>query len=154
MSAYLTRLLCAAILCALVDALCGKKGGVRKLTAGIFLTMVAFSLPMDLELPELKQERFLSEARAAVAEGEDLARDARADIIIVALEAYVWNKAEAMGLQVEVRITLDADLRPSRAELSGAASPLERQRLTDALVRELGVKEGDVVWTQSHQSST
>lgn len=154
MSAYLTRLLCAAILCALVDALCGEKGGIRKLTAGIFLTLVAFSLPAQFDLPELQPDRFLSDARSAAAEGEDLARDARADIIIDALEAYVWNKAEAMGLQVEVHITLDADLRPSRAELTGAASPLERQELTDALVRELGLKEGDVVWTQSHQSST
>lgn len=154
MSAYLTRLLCAAILCALVDALCGEKGGIRKLTAGIFLTLVAFSIPAQFDLPELNPDRFLLDARSAAAEGEDQARDARADIIIEALEAYVWNKAEAMGLQVEVRITLDTDLRPSRAELSGAASPLERQRLTDALVRELGVKEGDVVWTQSHQSST
>ena len=154
MSAYLTRLLCAAILCALVDALCGEKGGIRKLTAGIFLTLVAFSIPAQFDLPELNPDRFLLDARSAVAEGEDLARYARADIIIEALEAYVWNKAEAMGLQVEVRITLDADLRPSRAELTGAASPLERQRLTDALVRELGVKEGDVVWTESYQSST
>ena len=153
MSAYLTRLICAAILCALVDALCGSKGGIRKLTAGIFLTLVAFSLPTDIDLPELQLECFLSDARTAVAEGEDMARDARADIIIEAMEAYVWNKAEAMGLQVEARITLDEDLHPSRAELTGAASPQERQALCDALTEELGLGEGDVVWTQSHQSS-
>ena len=153
MNAYLTRLICGAILCALVDALCGSKGGIRKLTAGIFLTVVAFSLPTDFDLPELKPEGFLSDARAAVAEGEDMAREARAEIIIEAIEAYVWNKAEALGLQVEVRITLDEELRPSRAELTGATSPLERQALCDALTKELGLGEGDVVWTQSHQSS-
>lgn len=153
MSAYLTRLICAAILCALVDALCGSKGGIRKLTAGIFLTLVAFSLPTDIDLPELQPECFLSDARTAVAEGEDMARDARVDIIIEAMEAYVWNKAEAMGLQVEARITLDEDLHPSRAELTGAASPQERQALCDALTEELGLGEGDVIWTQAHQSS-
>ena len=29
----------------------------------------------------------------------------------------------------------------------------QRQRLTQLLVRELGLREEDVIWTQSHQSS-
>ena len=47
MRAYLLRLICAAILTALVDALAGSGAGsgIRRLTAGIFLTLVAFSLP-------------------------------------------------------------------------------------------------------------
>ncbi len=153
MNAYLTRLICGAILCALVDAICGTRGGIRKLTAGIFLTLVAFSLPTDFELPELKPENYLSDARSVAAEGEELARDARAEIIIKACEAYVWNKAEAMGLEVGVRIDLDADLHPCRAVLTGEGSPLERQTLCDILTKELGLKEGEVVWDPLHQSS-
>lgn len=153
MSAYLLRLICAAILCALIDALCGSRGGVRRLTAGIFLVLVAFSLPTDLEFPELDPAQFLSEARAAAAEGEALAQNARAESIIDACESYVWNKAVELGLQVEVQITLDDDLCPSGAELSGAASPAERQRLTAALAAELGLREEDVVWTDWYQSS-
>lgn len=155
MSAYLMRLICAAILCSLVDALAGSGtgGGMRRLTAGIFLTLVAFSVPTELELPELDPERFFREAQAAAAQGEDLAREAQAERILLGCEAYVLSKAEDMGLEVTVTIALDALLRPSHVKLCGAASPLQRQELTEALVRELGVMEEDVVWTQSHQSS-
>ena len=80
MSEYLMRLICAAILCALIDALCGTGAGMRRLTAGIFLTLVAFSLPIKLELPELQPEHFFREAEQAAAQGEALARDARAAV--------------------------------------------------------------------------
>ena len=153
MNAYLTRLICGAILCALVDAISGNRGGIRKLTAGIFLTLVAFSLPVDFELPNLKPDAFFSEARSVAAEGEGLARDAREEIIIGACEAYVWNKAESMGLEVAVQIDLDEDLHPCGAVLTGEGSPLERQTLCDILTKELGLKEGEVVWDPLHQSS-
>ena len=152
MSAYLTRLICAAILCALVDALCGSRGGIRRLTAAVFLTLVAFSLPVELEPAQLQPGRFLEQARAAAADGENMARDARAEIIIEAAEAYICTKAEAMGLRVQAAVKLDDELRPCRAELTGAASPLERRTLTQQLVQELGLEEGDLVWKESYQS--
>lgn len=154
MSAYLMRLICAAILCALVDALAGSGtgGGMRRVTAGIFLTLVAFSLPTELKLPELEPERFFREAQAAAAEGEDLAREECMERILQGCEAYVLNKAKDMGLEVSVTVTLDELLRPSHVELDGAASPLQRQEMTDVLVRELGVMEEDVVWKESYQS--
>ena len=153
MSAYLMRLVCAAILCAMIDALCGTNGGIRKLTAGIFLTLVAFSIPTELDLPALDPERFISDARAAAEEGAEASRNEQAERIIDACESYVWNKARAMGIDVTARITLDGDLHPSRAELTGDAPPTERQTLTAELAAELGIREEDVVWTNSHQSS-
>ncbi len=155
MNAYLLRLICAAILCALVEALAGNGpgSGIRKLTAGIFLTLVAFSLPGQLELPDLDPERLLRDAEIAASEGMDQAQTARADIITEALGAYVWSKAEAMGLEVSARVELDADLKPCAVELTGAASPLERQRLLDTLKRDLGLTEEAVTWTEFHQSS-
>lgn len=153
MSGYLMRLICAAILCALIDALCGTGAGMRRLTAGIFLTLVAFSLPTEFALPELDPDRFFREAEQAVAQGEALARDARAECITEGCEAYVWSKAEDMGLEVSVEIVLDEALRPCAVTLSGAASPLQRQELCEALCAGLGMGEEDVVWTDSHQSS-
>ena len=94
----------------------------------------------------------LAQARSAAAEGENMARDARAEIIIDAAETYVWNKADAMGLRVAVEITLDDDLHPCRAVLTGAASPQERRTLTEQLTDELGLREGEVIWKESYQS--
>lgn len=153
MSEYLMRLICAAILCALIDALCGTGAGMRRLTAGIFLTLVAFSLPTKLELPELQPEHFFREAEQAAAQGEALARDARAECITKSFEAYIQSKAEEMGLEVSARITLDEQLLPCRVELWGTASVQERQALSETISLELGMGEEDVVWTDSHQSS-
>lgn len=154
MKAYLMRLICAAILCALVEALAGNGpgSGIRKLTAGIFLTLTAFSLPGNFELPEFDTNAIFSDARAAASEGVDQAEAARADIIIEACEAYVESKAAALGLELSVRVELDDQQQPCRAELTGAASPEERRELLAAL-EELGLGEEDVIWTLSYQSS-
>ena len=126
---------------------------MRRLTAGIFLTLVAFSLPTELTLPELDPDRFFREAEQAAVQGEALAREARTECIMQGCEAYVLSKAEDMGLEVSVEIVLDADLRPCRVKLSGNASPLQQQELCGVLCTELGMGEEDVLWTRSYQSS-
>ena len=155
MRAYLLRLICAAILTALVDAIAGNGpgSGIRKLTAGIFLTLVAFSLPNDLEFPELDLQTYLRQAEIAVSEGEEQARSARADIIRESVCAYIGTKAGDLGIAVTAEITLDEELQPSTVVLTGAASPMEREELTETLVRELGLTKEAVTWTGSNQSS-
>ena len=152
MSDYLLRLICAAILCALVEALSGT-GGIRKLAAGIFLTLVAFSIPVELELPKLDPAGLRRNAEIAASEGMEQAQTARADIITEALGAYVWSKAQALGLEVTAQIELDGELRPARLELTGEAPPRERELLVDTLTRDLGLTEEAVTWTQVYQSS-
>lgn len=155
MRAYLLRLICAAILTALVDALAGSGAGsgIRRLTAGIFLTLVAFSLPGSLELPELDLEEYRRQAEAVVSDGKEQASSAQSDIISESLMAYIGTKAGEMGLTVTAELRLDEELRPCAAMLTGAASPLQRQELTDTLVRELGLTKEAVTWTEMDQDS-
>ena len=140
MRAYLLRLICAAILTALVDALAGSGAGsgIRRLTAGIFLTLVAVSLPGSLELPELDLEEYRGQAEAVVSDGKEQASSVQSDIISESLAAYIGTKAGEMGLTVTAELRLDEELRPCALGLTGTASPLQRQELTDTLVRELG----------------
>lgn len=155
MRAYLLRLICAAILTALVEAIAGNGpgSGIRKLTAGIFLTLVAFSLPGNLDLPDFDVEKYLRQAEIVVSEGEEQARSARADIIRESVAAYIVTKAGDLGLAVTAEVTLDEELQPSAVALTGAASPMEREELTETLVRELGLTKEAVTWTGSNQSS-
>lgn len=155
MRAYLLRLICAAILTALVDALAGNGAGsgIRRLTAGIFLTLVAFSLPGSLELPEFDAEKIIRQAEIAVSEGEEQAASFRADIILESVGAYIGTKAGELGLTVTAEVRLDGELRPCAVVLTGAASPLQRQELTDTLVRELGLAKEAVTWTEMDQDS-
>ena len=153
MRAYLLRLICAAILCALVDALSGTGSGMRKLTAGIFLTLVAFSLPMQLELPSLDTEQFFMEAQQAAGEGADLAHQALAQRISDDCAAYIGTKAEELGLRISAQVELDENLCPSGAILSGTASQEQRQALCAMISRELGIGEEEIRWNEPHQSS-
>ena len=152
-SGYLMRLICAAIVCALVGAVTGNSQGIRRLIAGIFLMLTVLSPVGDLELPEFDPDSIRADAQAAVRSGTAQADEMRAEIISDAYEAYIWNKADSMGLELEIRLDLDDEGMLRSVVLTGAASPLERQRLTEALVQELGVGKGEVTWIDPYQSS-
>lgn len=152
-SGYLMRLICAAIACALIQAVTGSSQGIRRLIGGIFLTLTALSPLGELDLPELDPDRLYADAQTAVQDGQEQADEMRADIIYEACEAYIWNKAAEMGLELEVHLELDEECLPRSVVLTGLASPLERERLTQTIVRELGVGKEDVTWNDPYQSS-
>ena len=147
LSGYLMRLICAAILCALVGSMGGSSQGLRRLIAGVFLTLTALSPVGSLELPELDPGQLHADAQAAVREGKEQANEMKTDIILRACEAYIWNKAAEMGLE------LDSEGLPRRLTLTGRASPLERQKLTQMLMQDLGLGREDVIWKDPYQSS-
>ena len=155
MNAYLLKVVCAAMVCALTEAVAGKGPGrqTRRLVCGLFLALAVLSPLADTRLPRLDMGALERDARSAVADGQEQARSARNQCITEACEAYIWNKAAAMDLELEVRVELDGDGLPVRVELRGPAGPLARQELTAAVIRDLGLEEGDVIWTEFHQSS-
>ena len=150
---YLMRLICAAMVCALIQSMAGGSQGIRRLICGIFLTMTALSPLGGVELPELDLDAIQLDAQAAVMDGTRQADELRAGLIFEAYETYIWNKAAEMGLELEVSLELDEEYLPRSVELTGAASPLERQQLTEAIVRQLGVGKEYVTWIDPYQSS-
>lgn len=153
LSGYLMRLICAAIVCALIGSVAGRSQSLRRLIAGIFLTLTALSPVEDLELPDLDLNRLQADAQAAVRDGTEQADEMRADIISEACQAYIWNKASELGLELEIRLELDGEGLPRSVELTGQASPLERRQLTQTIVRDLGLGREDVTWKDPYQSS-
>ena len=153
MRAYLLKVICAAILCALTESLSANGPGkaTRKLICGAFLTLALLS-PLDgAALPQLELDALRRDAAAAVADGTAQAEKARMEIISDACVAYILNKAPELELAVSVE--LDDEGCPVSVELTGAASPLERQTLMEAIVRDLGIRKEKVRWMESHQSS-
>ena len=154
MKSYLLRLICAAFVCAMVDAIAdgpGKK--TRHMVAGMFLMLTALSLPKQPELPDFRFERILSDAQTAAAVGITRSVDAQTDIITEAYAAYILNEANALGICPEICVMLEDDLTPARIILSGSASPGLRQALAEAVAEGLGLGEEDVIWNDFHQSS-
>lgn len=153
MRAYLLRLICAAIVCALIRAVSGERKGLRQMLCAVYLVLTALSPMGDLELPELDPSGLIRDAETAARTGADLAMEEQAGIISEACEAYIWNKAAELGLELTVRVELNGDLTPRAVTLTGAASPLERQSMTDSITRDLGLGKEAVTWTDPHQSS-
>ena len=155
MRAYLIKVICAALVCTLTESIGGDGPGkaTRRLVGGMFLVLALLSPLGNMDLPALDLNALYREAEAITAEGSAMAEQERRHVISDSCEAYIWNKAAAMELELQVQVELDDEGMPCLVELSGPASPLERQELTAALVRELGMGKEDVIWIPSHQNS-
>lgn len=154
-SGYLWRVVCAAVICALVGAISGDGPGrpLRKLTAGLFLSLAVLSPLGDVQLPQLDTDQIRSDAQEAVRAGTEQATQAKNAIISETMETYIWNKAAQLGLQVQVHVVLNEEGLPRSVELTGAVSPMDRQTLAECITRELGLGKEAQVWIDPYQSS-
>lgn len=154
-SAYFWRVICAGVVCALVGTIAPDGAGsrLRKLTAGIFLALTVLSPLGDVELPKLDLSAIRSDAQSAVREGSEQAQEAENAIITETLEAYIWNKAAELGLEVQVRVSLDPQGLPCSVELTGTVSDADRETLGSLISRELGLGREAQTWIDPYQSS-
>ncbi len=149
---YVLSVIAAAILCGVIGAINpGKKTApMLKLITGIFLTFVAIRPLADIQLTALPSftEIYIDQAEAAVAEGEESAKQTSAAFIKTQVEAYILDKAEAMDVRLQVNVTLDNQGVPVSVQLSGAVSPSAKARLQDMLEADLGIAKEDQQWSE------
>lgn len=150
---YLLRLICAALVCALAEAVGGRGPGqgMRRLVSGMFLVLTLVSLPAEDLIPEWDADGFRADAAAAIREGTAQAQEEKRKCISEGCAEYILSKAD--GLALQVRVELGEDLMPATVLLSGQASPLERERLVRLIGQDFGLGEEDVIWTEAYQSS-
>lgn len=151
MREYLLGVICAAFLCSIVNAVGGEGRGTRKLVSSVFLALALLHPLGSLDLPDFPLEQILREAEEAALTGEAQASAARNEIISEALEAYILTEAEALGLTLEVHVSLSPDGTPVSVMLSGPASPSEREVLSSHLIKTLGIRKEDLHWTSYPQ---
>lgn len=151
---YLLSVTAAAMLCAVARRMLDKKGtpgAVGKLLTGLFMTftvlspLVGFSFGSVRDLTEDHEQL----AQAAVQSGEKYASEALRESITEQLEAYVLDKADAMGAHIKVEITLSKDIYPvpEKIRISGQVAPYAKDRLKQIIKEELGVLEENQIWT-------
>ena len=149
MKSYVLRVAVAAMGCGLLQALIPQKGSgkIFRLLCGLFLLLVAcrgsFN-PEALELPSLQQYR--QEAAVLCQEAETAWKQEMASLISQELEAYIENKAAALGVQVGATVFLGGDMIPETVTLTGQVSPYIRQRLSQDISSSLGISEQQQQW--------
>ena len=114
---YLLSLSVAAMACAIVRRLLDRKGtpaAIGKLLTGLFMTVTVISPLMNFSISPLQNltEDFRQQAQMAVKEGEETANSALRKGITERTQAYILDKAKAMGANIQVRITLSDESYP------------------------------------------
>lgn len=151
---YIVSVSAAALLCGILNSIMvkGTAREILKLVSGLFLAFSVISPVSNLRLPELTEieATWQTEAADAVHAGEIMARDAVSDSISEQLETYILDKAESMGLDLTVHVSLKMDdsCLPETVTMEGRASAEERQQLTVEITEALGLTEEDIKWIQ------
>lgn len=128
----------------------GLPGQVMKVLCGLFLMLTALGPLGKLSLPDVGDwaAKWQEEAGEAVAEGERYAAQNRRTGITDGLRAYILDKAAAMGLEVQVRVTLSQEELPTEVELTGSPTPAQKRQLEEQIVGALGISKEAVRWKE------
>lgn len=149
---YLLRLIAAALICAAVQGFPQEAAAkaMTRLVCGVVMTLLVLSPLGELRLPTVFSgasglSRQASEAALA---GEQMSRFALGGIIKEEAQAYILDEAEAMGIQLEVDITVSRDELPipESAVIRGSVPSHLQKALETLLHTKLGIPKENVTW--------
>lgn len=147
---YVLSLTAAALLCGLLLAIPqeGTAKELTKLLCAVALTLCALGPLVRMDWSGIRGglENFESLGQAYAAQGENEARQAMEDIIKQRTAAYILDKAQELGLNLEAEVELGEDGLPSAVRLQGQAPPYSRELLEQTLTRELGIAKEKLIW--------
>lgn len=151
---YVFALVTAALVCGILTSLIpqGTAGRLIKLVCGLFLTFTVLSPAAELDIHAILNWDFYDEQQVAgyIRDGEEMVRDAKAEIIKRETQAYILDKAESLGATVTAEVVLSEDAAepvPVEVILTGSISPWARARLEDQLIADLGIQREALKWT-------
>ena len=157
---YLLSVTAAALLCGIIQSLIGGKGStasILRLVCGIFLSFTVIHPIADIQINEIAvfPSHIMTDAQYAVEEGEDYAKRAMARHIKEEAEAYILDKAQAMGaeLSVDVGVSEDEIPVPFQVTITGQISPYTKGQLMKILEKDLGIPEENQQWKALNSSS-
>ena len=147
---WLTSIVVVTLLLSVAQMLV-PEGSIRRVAsfAGGLILLVALLRPVlgaDLERLRLDLDGYERELQNAREELSSAGDTEMAERIAERTAAYISDKADALGLEVAVRVEAavgpDGVTLPEKAELTGAYS----QELADFMARELGIPAERQVW--------
>lgn len=93
-------------------------------------------------------------AELYIQDGEEAARAAKNEYIKSSCEAYILSRAEQLGYELNIQISLDENLLPFTAEIEGALNENEQMQLQDILTDDLGIPKENQLWTWNRENNT
>lgn len=141
----------AAILCAILKQIAGKNkmsGGVVHLLSGLFVSICIISPWKNFALEDLQMYNpiLIQDGQDYVESGQQMTQKQIDAIITEKTEAYILEKANLLGVQVEVRVELSKDSIPFKSIITGKLSQDEKKVLSAFLQKEIGIQEEMQIW--------
>ena len=150
MRSYVLSVTAAAVLVSVLRMVAGEGavGKLTKLLTGLFMAVTVLEPLVSMEIPDPTHwlKDYLEDGAQAARAGEVMAKDYSASIISEELEAYILDKAAAMGSALTVEVQLDDSGFPETVILSGRMAPGDRAELSRMMAEELGVEEEAQRW--------
>lgn len=153
MKEYILSIVIAAIICAISGVLLPENtavGRISKLLCGILLVVTIVSPLLNVSFQKVSDyiSDFTASADIWVEEGNETARTQIDAIIKEKTEAYILDKANQMGLQIAVEVSLDENNHsiPSSVTVSGSISPYTKEVLSDYIATTLDIAKEKQIW--------
>lgn len=153
MKGYLLRLTAAAILSSIIGQLApkGSSGRGARLAAGLLILAVAFS-PLGQVNTLDAAEDLMKQVKADPLQTDFLAKSNRelmSSLISSEAEAYILDKANALGLSPEVTVTVSVRENypvPWSVILEGQRTPAQETALSTIIAKDLDIPEERQEW--------
>ncbi len=154
--AYILSVIASSVICGCVQLLVSKKNASATLIKSLCGIYMAFVLIAPLQRIDFSMygdyfAGFTDEAKAVVADGENIAQQKYAEIIKSQSQAYIYDKAVSLGANVAVEVKLSDDTPPIPCGITikGAVSPYVKKVLADYIEDQLGIPKEAQMWMQS-----
>ncbi len=143
----------AGLICGCISAMVSKKGvygTIIKLLTSIFMVLTVISPWTNLKFPDYSDfwEDMSANSSAVVLDGTKMAQEATIGIIKANAEAYILDKATALGLDVDVEVSVDSTsaLIPDGVVITGAVSPYLKTQMQQYITENLGIPKENQIW--------
>ena len=148
---YLLSILCAALVCSVLTTIIGKNktiGSIIKMLCGIFLAVTVVTPITNWDFSNLNILPDEWYDKTASNFGEVYSDEQMIANIKEQTKAYILDKAEQMGSEVAVEVTLNEayPYAPNSVVLSGTISPYNRVRLSEIIAKDLAIPEDKQIW--------
>lgn len=154
LATYITRITAAAILCGIITGLSGKKGSastIIRTLCGVFLTISLIQPFVQFKIESIADyfEDFEVQSDALTAQGELMWKKELGDIIKSKTEAYILDKAQTYGADIQVEVSVDSSSIPvpTGVKISGTISPYGKRQLQQVIADDLGIATEAQTWT-------
>ena len=146
---YLISVTAAALICGVISSLTGKSisSKLLKLLSGLFLAAVVIKPVVEMKVNDIFAftDEIAVNGDLAVSQGERMAEEEMKRIIKDKCEAYILDKAKALGAEITVEVTLD-DYVPVQVILDGNVSPFIKSSIATTITEEMNIPLEEQIW--------